>query len=425
MDDNEYIILRRSPAAGIGELDLDVLEATNSLWRADALGTTSRKKKAGRRKAAKTEIELHTESMSEHQATDLSRDPDVLATAISIPISLVRPMAAPADEDTQVMEDARTNHTSWGVQEVAPRADASAGASTTVAVLDTGIDPTHPAFAGVNLTRKNFSSSANEDDVLGHGTHCAGTIFGRDVEGVRIGMARGVRNALIGKILNDEGAGNTGAVARAMQWASDQGAHVISMSLGIEFGNLVTWLEKQGKPRAEALSRALSAFRDSVRLFDATIQALNAQSVMRQSGAIVVAAAGNESSRDIANPAIVDLSLPAAALGVISVGAVSKRAGNYEIAPFSNANPMVAAPGVGIVSAHNGGGLVVMDGTSMAAPHVAGAAVLWRERVARDNPSAGAEFVKAKLLVNCRTTNFAASVKARDRGAGLVMGPDD
>ena len=69
-----------------------------------------------------------------------------------------------------------------------------------VAVLDTGIDPNHVAFNGVNLTRRNFTAEG-DDDLHGHGTLCAGTIFGRDVNGLRIGVARGVSDAIIGKVL--------------------------------------------------------------------------------------------------------------------------------------------------------------------------------------------------------------------------------
>ncbi|MHC2566370.1 S8 family serine peptidase [Bradyrhizobium liaoningense] len=212
----------------------------------------------------------------------------------SIPISLIHPMAASEGEGEKALQIARGAKFSWGVNEVAPAAGVGAGSATTVAVLDTGIDPNHPAFQGVNLTRKNFSNSPNEDDVLGHGTHCAGTIFGRDVEGVRIGIARGVRSAVIGKILDDQGRGNTAAVAKAVRWAIEQNAQVISLSLGIEFGNLVTWLEGMGKPRPEALSRALSAYRDSVRLFDTAFQALDAQRAVTGSGALVVAASATK-----------------------------------------------------------------------------------------------------------------------------------
>ncbi|MHC2566369.1 S8 family serine peptidase [Bradyrhizobium liaoningense] len=117
------------------------------------------------------------------------------------------------------------------------------------------------------------------------------------------------------------------------------------------------------------------------------------------------------------------MSLPAAAVGVVSVGAIGKGAAGYEMAPFSNSNPKLCAPGVGIVSAKCGGGLVAMDGTSMAAPHVTGAAVLWSERLAQDNSGFDVEFLRANLLTACSLTGFAPFVKATDRGRGLVHAP--
>ena len=56
-------------------------------------------------------------------------------------------------------------------------------------MLDTGIDSAHKAFESVTLIRQNFTTDADDSDTHGHGTHCAGTIFGRDVDGTRIGVA--------------------------------------------------------------------------------------------------------------------------------------------------------------------------------------------------------------------------------------------
>jgi subtilisin family serine protease len=72
------------------------------------------------------------------------------------------------------------------------------GDGIVVAVLDTGIDASHPAFEGVDIVQKDFTGEGVGDQ-HGHGTHCAGTIFGRTSEGTRIGVAPGVKKALIGK----------------------------------------------------------------------------------------------------------------------------------------------------------------------------------------------------------------------------------
>ena len=123
------------------------------------------------------------------------------------------------------------------------RADVSefTGAGTRVAVLDTGIDRAHPAFAGIDITEADFSGDGNGDR-CGHGTHCAGTIFGRDVDGNRIGVARGVHSVLIGKILGDDGNGSTAAMYKGITWAIDKGAQVISMSVGFNFPGMVSTL---------------------------------------------------------------------------------------------------------------------------------------------------------------------------------------
>ena len=109
-----------------------------------------------------------------------------------------------------------------------------------MAVLDTGIDAAHAAFAGVSIVERDFTGEGNGDQ-HGHGTHCAGTIFGRDVQNTRIGVAPGVTKAFIGKVLGTNG-GASDEIVNAIQWAVDQGAHVISMSLGMDFPGFVDFL---------------------------------------------------------------------------------------------------------------------------------------------------------------------------------------
>ncbi|MDQ3644958.1 MAG: S8 family serine peptidase, partial [Actinomycetota bacterium] len=125
---------------------------------------------------------------------ELLRDPEVLAIAPEMPIRLIEPVA----------EEAALGDEVWGIAAVGADKSPFTGAENVVAVLDTGIDSSHPAFEGVTLVEEDFSGSGICDR-QGHGTHCAGTIFGRDVEGTRIGVARGVSRALIGKVLDDGG----------------------------------------------------------------------------------------------------------------------------------------------------------------------------------------------------------------------------
>ncbi|CAL74729.1 putative Subtilisin-like serine protease [Bradyrhizobium sp. ORS 278] len=407
MAKSEYIILRRIP---LGEIS----SRSNELVDAHAISNKAQ--------SARPPSRLTVAELDERDAGDLRRDPEVLL-APAVPLSLIRPLIASEDSDEKTLDAARAAGISWGVHEVAPTAALDDGAATTVAILDTGIDASHAAFKGVDLRRENFSNSSNDGDANGHGTHCAGTIFGRDVDGVRIGIARGVRKALIGKVLNDEGRGDTAIFARATQWALDNGARVISMSLGFDFNALFEDLKAKGNPRAQAFSMALSHYRDTVRLFDSIIQTLNASGIVLRTGAVVVAAAGNESQRRETPPCIVDVSLPAAAEGVVSVGAVEKSTNGFEVASFSNANAKLWAPGVGIVSARVGGGLAVSQGTSMAAPHVSGAAVLWSEWLARRNPRSGPAELKARLTASARVTGFSPTVADAERGSGLIQAP--
>jgi subtilisin family serine protease len=309
----------------------------------------------------------------------------------------------------------------WGIAAVGAVESQLTGAEVLVAVLDTGIDGAHQAFEGVTLVEEDFSGSGTGDR-QGHGTHCAGTIFGRDLDGERIGVARGVSRALIGKVLADDGGGSSEMLFRGIRWAVDQDAHVISMSLGFDFPGLVAELTQAGWPADLATSNALEAYRGNLRMFDAIMAQVRAEEAFG-AGTVVVAAAGNESQRDVNPDYEIAASLPAAAEGIISVGALGQSGATLAIAPFSNTFPRVSAPGVGIKSAKVGGGTRPLNGTSMACPHVAGIAALWWEQVRAAGLPATAQTVVAKVLATARTDVFGPDVDQADRGVGLVAAP--
>jgi subtilisin family serine protease len=137
----------------------------------------------------------------------------------------------------------------------------------------------------------------------------------------------------------------------------------------------------------------------------------------------VVAAAGNESRRDENPDFEIAASLPAAAEGIVSVGAVGLNGSTLAVAGFSNTFPQVSAPGVGIVSAKAGGGLKALSGTSMATPHVAGVSALWWEAVRQMPVVPNSGVVLARLVASARTEDFATGVDPADRGVGIVTAP--
>jgi subtilisin family serine protease len=371
--------------------------------------------------------------LDKREVRDLARDPHVRAIAPLMPTTLVWPVAdgevglddeevPPAGDDEDGADDTSDDTgPTWGVTAVGADGSARTGAGVAVAVLDTGIDRDHPAFAGVDLVEEDFTGDGN-GDVQGHGTHCAGTVFGRDVDGVRIGVAPGVTDALIGKVLGDDGSGDSDMLFRGIQWAVQGGARVISMSLGFDFPGLVARLVQQGWPADLATSRALEAYRANLRMFDTLMELIRRQEPFT-GGTVVVAASGNESRRNVQPDYEIAVSLPAAAEGVLSTGALGESGAGLVVAPFSNTFPQLAGPGVAVVSAKAGGGLVSLNGTSMATPHVAGVAALWWQDVL-DSPLPGsATVVSARLLAHADTNALAPDVDVADRGVGLARAP--
>ena len=354
------------------------------------------------------------EDMSKADVEDMRRDPAVRAITRPMPTRLIAPVGDASSDDASV---------TWGVEAVGAEASPFDGAGVKVAVLDTGIDPTHDAFSGVSLDMKNFTGGPDtEPDGNDHGTHCAGTVFGREVDGLRIGVAPGVTEAMIGKVLSDDGGGSSDMQFAGMKWAQAGGARVISMSLGFDFPGLVESLVDDGWPPKLAASVALEAYRGNLRAFDAIMDMFRAMAQF-DGGTVVVAAAGNESERQIDPNFEVSAALPSAAFGVVSVGAAAEGSAGLTIADFSNTNPIISAPGVNVLSAKAGGGTVAFNGTSMACPHVAGVAALWWQALASASVPLTSDGVKARLRATADPSVFAAGVDVADRGDGLSKSP--
>lgn len=223
------------------------------------------------------------------------------------------------------------------------------GKAVTVAVLDSGIDTTHPDLTGQVIEAKNFTPSPAAD-VAGHGTHVASTIAGKR------GVAPDAK-LLDGKVCDDHGDCSESAVLAGIEWAVGQHAPVVNLSLGSPGGDEIDPLE-------EAIDR-----------------------FTKTTGTLFVVAAGNRGGPE-------SVESPGTAAAALTVGAVDR---NEALADFSGqgpgldgaVKPDITAPGVGIVAARAANAVLGepvgehysrMSGTSMATPHVAGAAALLVQR---------------------------------------------
>lgn len=428
MDDLDYVILRLRPDKdhlvsefALGPVSEDMLGgvlATRPVAREKLVAKSSKR-------TLEEILSLEKTSLSERQAADARRDPNNLV-ALNMPLCLIEPASRSGGNMRSGETLTSERKDAWGIREVlGSNASEFSGAGVKVAVLDTGIQCDHAAFSGITFSSKNFTSpdQKNVEDKVGHGTHCAGTIFGRDVERKRIGVARGVTNVLVGKVLDNDGRGNASALLEALKWVQSEGANIVSMSLGFDFPLLQQRLMDRGNPPMLATSKALKAYRENISLFRALIDFLTVETSDRR-GMVIVAASGNESRRDENPDFEIDVSVPAAASpNIISVGAASLSPTGLKIAPFSNTNPRLCAPGVDILSASEGGGLRVDSGTSMACPHAAGVAALWWEWAETEVGRATGDFVRAKLVAECNRERFAPGLTVADRGAGMVRAP--
>ncbi|GAB3444116.1 S8 family serine peptidase [Actinophytocola sediminis] len=247
------------------------------------------------------------------------------------------------------------------------------GKDVSVAVLDTGIDAAHPDLAGRVSATQSFVAGQQVQDGHGHGTHVASTIVGSGA--ATNGKYRGVApdaTLLVGKVLGDDGRGQESGILAGMTWAAEQGADVVNMSLGSCCGD-----------GTDPLSQAVN---DLSTRYDT----------------LFVVAAGNEGDPlTVGSPGAADAALTVAAVDRqdrrAEFSSQGPRVGDYAL------KPDLAGPGVGIVAARAAGtvlGTPVDDrytaasGTSMATPHVAGAAAILAQR----HPEWSGQQLKSALI---------------------------
>ncbi|MCX5512987.1 S8 family serine peptidase [Kaistia algarum] len=415
----DWVVVKRVPATS-GPLHQNIVVNSNPTFRGPGASSAGADASFDNaipisQSTGSVSYDITTATMTRDEAAEQRRKVDVVDAVMKMPLILIQALdtgGAGADLGDEAV--------AWGVTDIGADTSPWDGKGVTVAVLDTGIEADHPAFTGVTLKCCNFTDEPDEDQ-SGHGTHCAGTIFGRDVNEQRIGIARGVAKALIGKIFGKDKPADTDTIVRALAWAQSERADVISMSMGIDFPAYREALMKEYElPDRQATALALDAYLANMRLFDNLSRAALGAPPFTM-GNIVVCASGNES--DMPNYSI-SASPPSRAAEFVSVAALDRPVdGKPRLAPFSNVGAKLAAPGVGILSAWLGHSLKRLDGTSMATPHVAGATCLWLQKQRLQGNPAHAEAVVGQMRQNA--TSLLPDIRQEDVLWGAVRAPNN
>ena len=282
---------------------------------------------------------------------------------VSVSFPAMPPMENPAEQEEIPWGVKRVNATvAWPI---------TTGEGVKIAVIDTGIDYSHPDIQGNYAAGYNAiipsTSPVDAMDDNGHGTHVAGTIAAvRDAKGVA-GVAPGAR--LYGvKALDYDGTGRLSWIITGIEWAVDNQMSIINMSLG-------------GPYPADSLGHAITA--------------------AFKKGVTIICAAGN-TSEEVNYPAKYPESI-----------AVSASDSSDKIASFSSRGPEIAfiAPGVEVYSTIPGASYSNKSGTSMAAPHVAGLAAL-AISLGADTP------LKVKEALTKAAVKL--ELEPEEQGAGLI-----
>lgn len=300
-----------------------------NLWLADAIAVSG----------TRAEIE------------DLATHEDVESVDVNPTFRVPEVLQTPLEDTPEVIDGS-----TWGVAKIqAPEVwgGFGRGAGVLVGHLDTGVDDTHPALAGKVACFEEFDNMGNPIgagaayDSGSHGTHTGGTICGRTYRGVNIGVAPDAR--LCSALVLPGGGGSFAQIIGGMEWLLIQGVHVMNMSLGaLGYTNL--W---------------------NLPILNSTL-----------AGVLVVASIGNSGHGTSGGPGNDPL-----AFGVGAThheDAVAGFSGGQTLVgvpwlfgwSLTYMKPDLSAPGVQVLSSIPGPDLAAYNGTSMAAPHVAGAAAL-------------------------------------------------
>lgn len=285
---------------------------------------------------------LVTTGMDEAAATAA-----VLDAAPGLDVVVVEPdlavSATDATDDAAASCDDPFRSQQWAMDwlGIEPIWEVSVGADIDVAVVDTGVDGSHPDLVGRVAPGASFLGTGGTaqvgggaTDPNGHGTHVAGIAAAGAQNGAGIAGVAPLARILPVRVLDSTGSGSSSAVAAGITWAVDNGAEVINLSLGGSYSAAIATAADYAESR----------------------------------GVVVVAAAGNTGAPN-------SVMYPAALPKVIAVGSHDSIG---SLSPFSSQGPEVdvAAPGSNVVSTYPGAQWRFMQGTSMATPHVAGTVAL-------------------------------------------------
>jgi subtilisin len=287
---------------------------------------------------------------------------------------------------TAPSNSAELNNT-WGVKHIGAgqvHASGITGVGVKVAVLDTGVDYTHPDLAGRIAGGYDFINNDSDPmDDHGHGTHVAGTVAANaDGSGV-VGAAPAVQVYAL-KVLGANGSGSFSAVIAALDWCVANEVHISNSSLGAN--------QDPGTIVRAAFDNAAAA------------------------GVLHIAAAGNSGNSSAKGNSV---SFPARYDSVVAVGATTQ--GDTR-ATFSSTGPAVelSAPGASINSTRLGGGYALFSGTSMASPHVAGVAALVIASGVGDLNGNGVINDDVRLILRESARDLGAVGRDNEYGFGLV-----
>lgn len=341
---------------------------------------------------------------------------DAIGVAVvDAPPAAIRAAAAPAGREVIVVEPERRvyaigaasrrrvvraaeaqprwtdGEATWGLQATLADRSRLSGRGVRIAVIDTGLDLTHPDFSGRAITAASFVDTASAQDAHGHGTHCIGTACGPKGPSAppRYGVAH-ESEIFAGKVLDDAGSGNDAGILAGIDWALRNRCRILSMSLG----SAVAPGESYSRVYEDVARRCLDA------------------------GMLMIAAAGNESRRP---RRIEPVGHPANCPSIMAVGAIDPAA---EIAWFScqgrdldGGAVDIAGPGVDVRSSWIGPEhFKSISGTSMAAPHVAGIAALYAEKHPDATPLEIWQMLAKEALP-------LEGLEVADAGSGLVQAP--